>query len=362
MAKTYRAALIGCSRMGAFIDNESGAPAGTRPPKSHAAGFEACDRTEMVACSDFRVDVMEQVGIRYGVPKDKQYTDYREMIAKERLDIVSVATQPEPRAEIVVHAAESGVRAIYAEKAMASSMQDADTMVEAVERNGVHFALGTHRRWDSGYDKMIEVIESGDLGRLKTLTCYDTGTLFNTASHYFDLLLRLNGDRPVAWVQGSLPDGDENIDGDLITGDPRAHGIIQFEDGVTAYAQLTNRRGEHEAVCENGVVTALNSGSEFAIRREGSPGRRGRSALVPGVFPEYEPPSATLRLIEDLVHSLDTGESPRGGVRVARASTELLFAFIESHRRGGSRVDLPLVDSKLRLQRGGPPKQPKFQP
>ena len=362
MPKTYRAALIGCSRMGAFIDNESGAPAGTQPPKSHAAGFEACDRTEMVACSDLRVEVMEQVGIRYGVPKDRQYTDYREMIAKEKPDIVGVATQPEPRAEIVVHAAANGVRAIYAEKAMAASMQDADAMVEAVERNGVHFVLGTHRRWHSGYYKMIEVIESGDLGRLRTLTCYDTGTLFNTASHYFDLLLRLNGDQPVAWVQASLPDGDEMIDGDLIRGDPRAHGIIQFENGVTAYAQLTNRRGEHEAVCENGTVTALNSGSEFAIRREGPPGRRGRSALVPGEFPEYEPPSPTLRLIEDLVHSLDTGDSPRGGVRVARASTELLFAFIESHRQGGRRVELPLVGCKLRLQRDRAPRQPKYQP
>ena len=362
MAKTYRAALIGCSRMGAFIDNESGAPPGTQPPKSHAAGFEACDRTEMVACSDLRVEVMEQVGIRYGVPKERQYTDYREMIAKEKPDIIGVATQPEPRTEIVVHAAGSGVRAIYAEKAMAASMQDADAMVEAVERNGVHFALGTHRRWHSGYDKMLEVIESGDLGPLSTLTCYDTGTLFNTASHYFDLLLRLNGDRPVAWVQASLPDGDEMIDGDLIRGDPRAHGIIQFENGVTAYAQLTNRRGEHEAVCEEGTVTALNSGNEFAVRRAGPPGRRGRSGLVLGEFPEYDPPSPTLRLIEDLVHSLDTGEPPRGGVRVARASTELLFAFIESHRQDGRRVELPLVDNKLRLQRDRAPRQPTYQP
>ena len=97
MARTYRAALIGCSRMGAFIDNESGAPPGTQPPRSHAAAFEACDRTEMVACSDLRVEVMEQVGTRYGVPKERQYTDYREMIAKEKPDIIGVATQPESR-------------------------------------------------------------------------------------------------------------------------------------------------------------------------------------------------------------------------------------------------------------------------
>ena len=149
--KTYRTALIGCSRMGAFIDNE--VPE-ARGPYSHAAGYEACARTEMVACADLREAVMEQVGQRYGVPRARQYTDYREMIAAEQPDIISVATQPEHRTEIVVHAAENGVRAIYAEKAMAATMAEADAMVAAVERSGAFFNMGTNRRWDPGYDRM----------------------------------------------------------------------------------------------------------------------------------------------------------------------------------------------------------------
>ena len=47
----YKAVLIGCSRMGAFIDNE--VPAAMRP-YSHAAGYEACERTDLIACSDLR--------------------------------------------------------------------------------------------------------------------------------------------------------------------------------------------------------------------------------------------------------------------------------------------------------------------
>ena len=42
-------------------------------------------------------------------------------------------------------------------------------------------------------------------------------------------------------------------------------------------------------------------------------------------------------------------------------NTELIFAFIESHMRGGARVDLPLEGSTIRLQRGIAPKQPKYQ-
>lgn len=144
---TYRAALVGCSRMGAFIDNEVPDDLEHRPlPYSHAAGYEACNRTELVACSDLRTDVMAQTGLRYGVPQDRHYTDYQAMIDREQPDIVSVATQPEQRAEVVIYAAAHGVKAIYAEKAMAASLEDSDAMVEAVERNGVFFNMGTNRR------------------------------------------------------------------------------------------------------------------------------------------------------------------------------------------------------------------------
>ncbi len=355
--KIYKAALVGCSRMGAFIDNE--APE-ERGPYSHAAGYEACERTEMVACSDLRVDVMAQVGLRYGVPKEKQYMDYKEMIDKEQPDIVSVATQPEHRAEIVIYAAEHGVKAIYGEKAMASSMEEADAMVEAVERNGVFFNMGTNRRWDTGYDAMVDVIDGGRIGRLKTLIIHQTSALFNGASHSFDLLLRLNSDCPVSWVQAHLPNGDEMIEGERLCEDPVGHGILQFENGVTAYALNSGRGLEVEAVGEHGVVTALGNGAEWQVRKPGGRDHRGRRVLAPGEFPPFDPASSTVRLIEDLVHALDTGEPPRGGVRLARTNTELIFAFVESHLRGGARVGLPLEGSRHRLQRDRAPRQPKY--
>jgi len=349
--KTYRTALIGCSRMGAFIDNESPPD---RPAYSHAAGYEACERTEMVACADLREDLMEQVGIRYGVPKERQYLDYRELIEAEKPDIVSVATQPEPRAQMVVYAAEHGVPAIYCEKAMAASLADADTMVGAVERHGVFLHMGTNRRWDPGYDALKAVIDSGRLGPLKSAISHTCGPLFNSASHMFDLLQRVNDDMPVAWVQAHLTDADDIIDGEFLRGDPVGEGIIQAENGVTLYALNSDRGVELEAICERGTLEGWNNGTSWFLRESGGLDFTRRHILVPGEFPPYEDASSTVRLIEDLVHSLDTGQPPRGGVRVARANTELIFAFVESHARGGQRVELPLADSAYRLQM--PPK------
>ena len=359
--KTYRAAVIGCSRMGGFIDNEVIGSPKLVLPYSHAAGYVACERTDLVACADTRPDVMEEFGKRYNIPKSRQYTDYQEMIAKEQLDIVSVATQPEQRAAIVIHAVEQGVKAIYAEKAMSASLQEAYAMVEALERHGVAFNLGTNRRWSTEYDRMKEVVDSGELGALKTIIMYNTGTLFNMGSHYFDLVLRLNSDQPVQWVQAHLRVNDDVFAGEVLREDPVGEGIVQFANGVTAYMLITPRSTDCEVICENGSLTAYNDGLEWQLRHRAPIDPQGRTGLVAGPFTEVAPISSTLCLIEDLVQALDNGKPvTRCGPRVALASTELIFAFIESHRRGGARVALPLQERTLRLQRYYPPRQPKF--
>ena len=359
--KVYRAAVIGCSRMGGFIDNEVVGSPRIVLPYSHAAGYVACERTQLVACADLRTDVMAEFGRQHGVPQERQYTDYREMIARENLDIVSVATQPEPRAEIVIYCAENGIKAIYAEKAFAASMQEADRMVEAVERNGAILNLGTNRRWAARYDRMKEIIDSGELGDLQHLIVYNSGTLFNMGSHFLDLVLRLNSDQPAQWVQGYLPDSDALFDGDVLTEDPQGEGIIQFANGVKAYLLLTGRQSETEAICSEGTITALLDGHEWQVRKSAPSGHRGRSEFHSVPSPEMPAViSSTLRLVEDLVYSLDTGDAPLGGVRVAHLGNELIFGLIESHRLGGSRVSLPLESRTTRLSRSHTPRTPQF--
>lgn len=353
--KTYRAALIGCSRMGAFIDNE----VDHGRPYSHAAGYEACDRTDLIACSDIREEAMEKTGARYGIDSAHFYTDYKALIDQEKPDIVSVATQPEHRAEIVIYAAEHGVKAIYAEKAMAASMAEADAMTKACDKHNVFFNMGTNRRWDTGYDAMIDVINSGRIGPLQSVITHMTGSLFNTASHCFDLLVRLNGDVPVSWVQAHLS-GKVEWDGDVLKNDPVGHGIIQFENGVTGYALNSGRGLEVEGVGKDGVVSALQNGEDWQVREQVDKDYRGRNVLGSGAFPDFEVKSSTVCLIEDLVQALDTGHPTRCGARLARANQELIFAFIESHQSGGARVTLPLENSRYKLARDFAPRQPKY--
>ena len=353
---TYRAALIGCGRIGAFIDNEVADP----QPYSHAAAYEACERTTLVALADQRADVMARAGERYGVPAAHRYTDYREMIAAERPDIVSVATQPEHRAEIVIHAARHGARAIYAEKAMAASLAEAEAMVQAVEDHGVAFNMGTNRRWHPGFRLLRSLIAEGRYGALRSLTIHCGFGVFNMGSHAIDLVLMLNGDTPASWVQFHLSEDADRIEGDTLRADPSGGGRLQFANGVPAFLLDSGRPFELEAVCERGIVGTV--GSEWQVREVAGADLRGRPVLGPGRYPAFEPGSPAVQLILDLVQSLDTGAPTRGGVRVAHTNIELIFACLESHRNGGARTALPLAGCELRLQREVTPRLPRYQP
>ena len=265
------------------------------------------------------------------------------MLAREQPDIVSVATQPEHRAEIVIYAADHGARAIYAEKPFAP--------VAGRRRRDGGRRRAQRRRLQHGHQPAVgprlrrhqrRLIDSGEIGDLKAVIIYDASTLFNMTSHWLDIALRLNDDKPVAWVQGTLLD-DSMVDGDRLREEPSAHGIAQFEDGVTVYVLQTARQAELEAVCERGVVTTMN-GKTWQLRSGGEPDHRGRSALKPATFPAFQ--GGRLHRRPDRRHRA----RPRHGrARPAAASAspgrnaELIFGFIESHLRGGARVPMPLA-------------------
>lgn len=354
--RTYRAAVIGCSRMGGFIDNEVAHVPSVTLPYSHGAGFAACERTDLVACSDLRPEIMDRFSDAHGVPPGGQYTDFRKMIDKVKPDIVSVATMQGVRAEIVIYAADHGVKAIYAEKPMASSMAEAAAMVKAIERNNVIFNMGASRRWHPGYDKMKELIDSGELGSLKSVISLGGGH-----SHSFDMLLRLNSDAPALWVQAHATTDEDVVSGDTLRRFPRHEGFIKFENDVTGYYLDTGRGVEFEAVGDKGTVTAERNGAEFRLRVHVTGDDKGGAGFVEVPFPKFDAASPTLRLIEDLVVSLDTGNPPRGGVHSAYASTEIIFAFIESSRRNGQKVNIPLEESHVKILDPAQHKTPRYE-
>jgi predicted dehydrogenase len=170
----HRAAIIGCGRMAGSIDDEVRNYPGINFPYSHAGTYRACPRARLVAAADVVEDKLEAFCQRWDIPR--RYRDYRELIEAEQPEIVSVTTRPGTHREIVVFAAEHGVKGIWCEKPLCCSLAEADAMVDACERNGVKFNLGTNRRYDPWYRELARLAASGTIGELQAVICHAGGS------------------------------------------------------------------------------------------------------------------------------------------------------------------------------------------
>tara|TARA_B100001750_G_scaffold248466_1_gene279962 strand:- start:5554 stop:6633 length:1080 start_codon:yes stop_codon:yes gene_type:complete len=355
----YRSAIVGCSRIGGFIDNEV---RGSHVvlPYSHAAGYTACENTDLIACSDLRTDVMVEFGRQYNIEQDKQYTDYKKMIDIEKPDILSVATQPEIRSEIILYALSKGVSAIYAEKPLAASMKQAQEIFNAVEKNQAVFNLGTNRRWDNGFNILKNLISNGDLGEIKSITVFGGGGLFNSSSHWIDLIMYLNSDNKVLSVQGDVPGVADMIHNNILSDDPEGFGILHFSNGVKGYYCSSGVHHEVKVVGDKGVVNVLNNGLTWVLDPVPYDESNVKNSGYSNSFPKFAQESSTLKLIEDIVSQLDGRQETQGGIRAARDATEVIFALIQSELTNGSRINFPLEGSEIVLRRNISARKPKY--
>jgi len=303
---------------------------------AHAKGYRAHPATQLVATCDVFAERAELFAKEHGV--EKVYTDYQKMLKNEKLDIVSISTWPHLHCEMVLAAAEAGVKAIHCEKPMALTWGDAKRMVQACRDAGVQLTFNHQRRFGEPFRRAKELLKSGAIGDLVRLEgC--CGDLFDWGTHWFDMMFFYNDETPVDWVIGQIDlRGSRHIFGAPAEGQAISH--FKFRNGVRglmiagheASIGAGNRLVGTEGTIEVGVSNSVN------LRFWG----RGMSGWQ--VIPTAEglhSDDMIRRGIFDLISSLETKREPELAARKALQATEVIFATYESARRRG-RVDLPL--------------------
>ena len=347
MSGKYRVCLVGCGRMGVTIDDE----VRNRPnsslylPYSHAAGYAAVEETDLVAVADIIPEKVKEAQRRYNVPRG--YTDWKEMILKEKPDILSIATRPGNHAEITIFAAEYGVKGIYCEKPLCCSMEEADAMLEACRRANVKFNYGTQRRYTPLYMKMRELIETGEIGDVQCVIAHcGIGAAQWGHTHTADMIMFLAGDPEVDYVQGTVSVDERDFDDNRIESDPGIMlGFVRFKNGVLGY-MVAGTGYEFEVSGSKGKLRSLNNGLSCQMRRSNE---WGELEEVP--FPQFPRESGTVGCIKDLIDAFENDRLPSGDIELACRSQEMIFGFVESHRLGGKRVKMPLENRSLRICR-----------
>ncbi|MCW1968723.1 MAG: Gfo/Idh/MocA family oxidoreductase [Anaerolineae bacterium] len=355
--KKYKAAVIGLSHISqARAPKPSGMPAVQPLPRSHVAAYAMHPQTELVGACDLMPAAFERFNNTWRdvCPDTRLYTDYREMLAQEKPDIVSVITPDDKHADIVVNVADSGVKAIWCEKPIATTLADADRMIEAVERNGVAMTVSHTRRWMPIFHRVRDLVRDKTYGDLKLVTAtsyYSRAMMFRNGTHLFDMLYFLADSEP-EWVIGELEDGFDGFDryqgdgGNLISSEPSANAYIKFKNGVRANVLMVksnNSTNIIELVFDSAVVR-LDGGPQIMVSRvDGPPATATRGAIGVTEIIGYSEWSADreLAVVIELVHALDTGSMPAiSPPRVARTTLSLLLGVIESHAKDNAKVRL----------------------
>ncbi|MCL1964140.1 MAG: Gfo/Idh/MocA family oxidoreductase [Firmicutes bacterium] len=131
--------------------------------QAHLDAYQKNPHVEIVSLCDLNEALLRQRGRAYSV--SRLYTDYKEMLAREHLDAVSVCTWNSEHAPCTIAALEAGAN-VLCEKPMAISAREARKMEEAAERCGKLLMIGFVRRFGNDTELLKAFIEKGDFGEI----------------------------------------------------------------------------------------------------------------------------------------------------------------------------------------------------
>ena len=348
MTATYRAAIIGTARVGSWYDDllASQDQAG-EIPSSHAGCYAAHPKTTLVAGSDLDPERLAKFGEKWSIPQEHLYADYREMLAQEKPDIVSITTAwGHDHAAIAPVVAESGVKAIFCEKPIGTSMAEAQRIVDAVRKHNVTFACAYYRRYSPRYIALKKLLDEGAVGKILSITAIGIANLMHAGTHYADIMAYLCGDPGPAFAWGRMEPIPPDAKSPTAKVDPKGSGYIEMANDVRLFLEGVT----------GGAITFLVSGTEgrLAIFNDGRNAELWRIPESGGRFFERQdvslPPqdkSRSLILLKDLVESMEAGRRPLCDEKISARAMELCLAMYASHQNGGCKVDFPLKDTNV---------------
>ena len=339
------------------------------------------EQADIVAIADENAKGRAETAKDLGV--DKTYADYREMLDKERPQIVSVAPRwLDCHRDMVLACAEVGAH-VFLEKPMCQSLKEADEMVAAFEKKKLKLTIAHQRRYSPTTQRIVEAIADGKIGDLLELRARGKedkrGAGFDLmclGTHTMDLMRLIAGDPKWCFaevrVKGKPVTKDDVHDGregyGPVAGD-EINAMYRF-DGL-AMGYFSSHRARHGAgdrwgirlFGSKGIITIGQGGdrprsSWFVDDPTWQPGRskaKWQQITSAGIGkPEtIENVEDTHRgneiIAHDLIRAIETDTQPKGNIYDARGALEMILAVHESHRLKKA-VTLPLENREHPLK------------
>ena len=236
---SYNAGVVGCGRIGSIFDSDEK----RKIISSHCGAYNYNKRTKLITVCD--VDKKKAIQSKEQWLVNSFYIDYKKMLDKEVIDILSVCTQPEYHEEIINYAVNKNIKAIFCEKPISTNLESAKNIISKCKDNNILLAVNHFRRWDKFFISLKNNLKKNTYGKIEHVNFYYTRGIANTGSHLFDLLRYLFGD--VYSIQSiSFLDEIEN--------DPTISCILEFENGL--FCNLIGLDGRNYRIFEIEIYTS----------------------------------------------------------------------------------------------------------
>lgn len=206
----------------------------------------------LVGVWDQNEDVMREVSSTHNLQFDfSTFVTLESMVSKTNPDLIIVATTATSHCEIVLSVAGLGPKYILCEKPIATSISEAEKMIEACNKHQVKLAVNHQMRYMDQYRAVNDEIENGRLGDFRSMvvSASNFGLAMN-GTHYFEAfnwLSRSDAEFVTGWIDDTPlvnPRGPQFVD-------YSGQVLVQNNDGKRLFIDCSGDLG-------NGVLVVYN--------------------------------------------------------------------------------------------------------
>lgn len=271
-------------------------------------------------------------------------TDYRNILAREDIEVVDVATHPPERVAIIEDCLQAG-KHVLSQKPFVLDLKTGEKLADLADKKGVRLAVNQNGRWAPHFSYIREVIGTGLLGEITSADFtvhwdhnWTAGTrfdqihhliLYDFAIHWFDIATVFFGERKAQRVMASI----SHAKGQRAKPPLLAHAIVDYEDGQATFSfNGSCPLGQIDATTIVGEYGSMHStGPSLAEQRVTLSTREGISnPVLEGCWF----PDGFHGTMGELLCAIEEGREPSNSARRNLRSVALCFAAIESANTG----------------------------
>jgi predicted dehydrogenase len=330
-------------------------------------------QTRIVAVSDGNSSGLGKAKNKLEV--EAAYTDYKELLATHRPDIVAICPRhPDQHADMIIAACHNEAKGIYIEKPYCRNLGEADAIQNALSVNNTKLAVAHRNRYHPLLPKLHMMIAVGMIGKVSEIRCRGKEDrrgggedLWVLGTHVLNLARQFSGrftSCSAVLLQDEVPiqkkhckPGNEAL-GTLAGNE--LHATYLTESGIPVYFDTIQNHGQPQAgfglviVGNEGMINLRCDKTPFAYFQKGTPWNPSpntRSWQPIGVEgPGSDPLSAEqlhelhhhLTACKDLISAMEENREPLCNHIEGMETVEMVMGAFESHRQGGKWINFPL--------------------